>query len=352
MSLSTSSPRTESARRTGQGSVLTKDGLKVWLGRLLESHRVIAPAVEDGVLFFQPVSRPQDVVLEGKTAISPKGWVHPQTEVLFRVERRDGATALESPEEPPQQVLFGVRPCDARGIKHIDKVMLAEPSDGLYARRRERTALVGLACSQAWPECFCTSLGLAPDDASDVDVMLTLAGDIFLARAVTEKGKALLELAPLEDAPAGEPAVAQLAKFPTDGLAPAMKANFDSKYWAAVADRCIHCNICTFVCADCYCFDVRDAHVGGTVERLRCWDSCQAYGFTRIAGGYERRATKGERMRQRFAHKLLYYPEQFGEPLCTGCGRCVVACPVNIDIREIIQDVLKMGVKSATARAE
>ncbi|MBL7119452.1 MAG: 4Fe-4S binding protein, partial [Dehalococcoidia bacterium] len=29
-----------------------------------------------------------------------------------------------------------------------------------------------------------------------------------------------------------------------------------------------------------------------------------------------------------------------------GCGRCVRACPVNIDIREIIQDVQKLGVKS------
>jgi predicted aldo/keto reductase-like oxidoreductase len=48
-------------------------------------------------------------------------------------------------------------------------------------------------------------------------------------------------------------------------------------------------------------------------------------------------------MRQRFSHKLLYFPEQFGPLHCVGCGRCVRACPVNIDIREIMQDVQRMG---------
>ncbi len=337
-------------------AVMDRDGLKAWLGRLIEGRRVIAPAVEDGILLFQVVSRAEDVVLEGKAAISPKSWVHPQTEVLFRVNKKNGAAALEV-DEPQEQVIFGLHPCDARGIRHIDKVMLQAPEDGNYARRRAKTALVGLACKEAAPECFCTSLGCGPDDASDVDVMLIPAGDAFIVEAKTEKGKALAALAPTRES-AATPTVAKVPAFATKDLAAAMKAAFDGKYWANVADRCIHCSICTYVCADCYCFDVRDSNAGGCSERLRCWDSCQSYGFTRIAGGYERRATKGERMRQRFGHKLLYYLEQFGEPLCTGCGRCVTACPVNIDIREIIQDVLKMhaqssqaGVQSVTTRA-
>jgi predicted aldo/keto reductase-like oxidoreductase len=34
--------------------------------------------------------------------------------------------------------------------------------------------------------------------------------------------------------------------------------------------------------------------------------------------------------------KFCYYPEDFG-PL--GCGRCVVSCPVAIDITEVMRDV-------------
>ena len=76
---------------------------------------------------------------------------------------------------------------------------------------------------------------------------------------------------------------------------------------------------------------------------MRSWESCQSPGFTRIAGGHDPRPTKGARLRQRFYHKLLYFPENFGSISCVGCGRCVRACPVNIDIREIITDIQKLG---------
>jgi len=104
--------------------------------------------------------------------------------------------------------------------------------------------------------------------------------------------------------------------------------------------------MCSYVCPTCYCFDVRDYTDKGKIERVRSWESCQSPGFTKIAGGYDPRANKGSRLRQRFGHKLIYFPEHFGPLHCIGCGRCVRACPVNIDIREIIQDVQKLGVKS------
>ncbi|NLJ72348.1 MAG: 4Fe-4S binding protein, partial [Syntrophomonadaceae bacterium] len=31
--------------------------------------------------------------------------------------------------------------------------------------------------------------------------------------------------------------------------------------------------------------------------------------------------------------------ERYGPSLCTGCGRCVVVCPVGINITTIIQDI-------------
>ena len=87
----------------------------------------------------------------------------------------------------------------------------------------------------------------------------------------------------------------------------------------------------------CYCFDVRDrALADGTIERLRCWDSCQGVQCFAIAGGHNPRPTQAARQRQRYMHKFLYYPEREGVALCVGCGRCVVDCPVNIDIREVI----------------
>jgi Fe-S oxidoreductase len=128
------------------------------------------------------------------------------------------------------------------------------------------------------------------------------------------------------------------------------KSTFDDVYWERLADRCIHCNLCAYVCPCCYCFDIRDYALKGRVERVRSWESCQAAGFARLAGGYDPRPSKGAKLRQRFYHKFLYYPTQFkGQVKCTGCGRCVRACPVNIDIREIVSDMQKIGAKVARA---
>jgi sulfhydrogenase subunit beta (sulfur reductase) len=104
----------------------------------------------------------------------------------------------------------------------------------------------------------------------------------------------------------------------------------------------LHCNICAYVCPTCYCFDVRDYPDKGKVERVRSWESCQSPGFSLTAGGYDPRTTKGERLRQRFSHKFLYFPERFQDAACIGCGRCVKACPVNIDIREVISDLQQL----------
>jgi ferredoxin len=77
----------------------------------------------------------------------------------------------------------------------------------------------------------------------------------------------------------------------------------------------------------------------GEFERIRCWDSCAGENYRRIAGGHKPRAEKGERLRNRFLCKFHYYPEQYGMGeafACTGCGRCIEACPVNVDITEVM----------------
>ncbi len=120
--------------------------------------------------------------------------------------------------------------------------------------------------------------------------------------------------------------------------------HFDDPYWAGLAERCLSCKICSYVCPTCRCFDVRDYTVARgpgyqKIERLRCWDSCMAEGYRRIAGGHNPRAAKGQRLRNRFYCKFDYYPADFGPLACVGCGRCIDQCPVNVDITEVLQAV-------------
>jgi ferredoxin len=58
------------------------------------------------------------------------------------------------------------------------------------------------------------------------------------------------------------------------------------------------------------------------------------------ASGHNPRPTKVERTRQRVMHKFAYWVDLINEIGCTGCGRCVEYCPVNIDIREITAKAL------------
>ena len=55
-------------------------------------------------------------------------------------------------------------------------------------------------------------------------------------------------------------------------------------------------------------YDIKEFNTGNGVVRYRCWDSCMYSEFTRMAHG-NNRLTQKERFRQRFMHKLVYYPE-------------------------------------------
>lgn len=323
---------------------ISRQNLMTWLNQLQESRRLVAPSKVDDLLLFREIEKTEDIVFDyDNTTLSPKEWFFPKTETILRVHSKNGGLELVPEEVTRETVIFGIRPCDARGITILDMPYVDEPADTLYQQHREKTALVGIACLKACPECFCTSMGSGPDDTAGLDIMLTEVEDGYLVDLITDKGRALLPESLLSETKQARPQLAEPATVHSEGITRSMREAFDDPYWSRLADRCIHCNICSYVCPTCYCFDIRDYSGKDGVERVRSWESCQSPGFTKIAGGHDPRASKGTRMRQRFAHKLLYFPEQFGPLHCVGCGRCVRACPVNIDIREIIEDVQKLG---------
>jgi ferredoxin len=77
-------------------------------------------------------------------------------------------------------------------------------------------------------------------------------------------------------------------------------------------------------------------------ERIRVWDSCSSEAYRKIAGGHNPRQAKGERLRNRVFCKFNYYPSQYGMTACTGCGRCIAHCPVNIDLVETLAQLAEV----------
>jgi ferredoxin len=324
--------------------IIDKSELESWLGKIIQERTLVAPRRINDLTLFRPVKLVDDIVFDYQnTDLSPKEYFFLRTDTLFTAEPKDGDIELTPAIIEGETVLFGVRPCDARGIAMLDSPYMDDPADSLWAQRREKTIIIGLACTKPSPQCFCNSLGSAPNDSSSVDIMLTEIDNGYAVEAITEKGELLLQGVELKDSDVTPPVPSCDTSVPADGIVEAVQKGFEDPFWSRLADRCIHCNVCAYVCPTCYCFDIRDRTDKGKIERIRTWESCQSKGFTRIAGGHDPRAEKGSRLRQRFCHKLLYFPQQFGPVACVGCGRCVVSCPVNIDIREIISDIQKLG---------
>jgi len=343
---------------------ITDAQLRGWLAQLIAESTVIAPrrAGED-LLLYQPVEDPDAICYDfGRSTVSPREFFLPATEALLTVERvrqataGDGATAgnatvagqwevkLTEPHLQHDQVLFAVRPCDVHALTALDALMLKEPADAYYAERRARTTLIGLACEQMGSSCFCTSLGLSPDDGAGMDVMLYRADGGYILEILTDKGRvALASQAPVDFEGSRPQRAWPEAAYQVPPRA-VWTDHFNDPYWASLAERCLSCKICSYICPTCRCFDVRDYTVAQAagyqkIERLRCWDSCMAEGYRRIAGGHNPRAAKAQRLRNRFYCKFDYYPADFGPLACVGCGRCVDQCPVNVDITEVLQDV-------------
>ncbi len=340
----------------GPGWRLSAAEVKEWLAGLLAAGRqVIAPAGDGGLLLFRQVRSVDDVRLEetGHARWSPKEFLFPRTETLMSYTFDDGGVRL-APARPAEteQVLFGVRPCDAAGLMRLDDVFLGGGDrDELYADRRRRTTVVSLACAIARPECFCTAVGGAPDgtDGSDAQLLPLPAPDDYLLRALTPKGRELLGgLGPGWPAATGEDwaqagaqaerVTTEIGRSPLAGDLPErLTGTFGLPLWGTLAERCLGCGICAYVCPSCSCFDISDQANAYCGTRCRSWDTCTLAGFTRHASGHNPRPDQPSRYRQRVLHKFAYFPlEREGRLMCVGCGRCVALCPAGMDIRSAV----------------
>jgi ferredoxin len=320
-----------------------------WLDNAAKNTNLIAPKDTNGVLLYRPVQNVKEIVWDyTRPVLSSKEFFFPSTDRLLIIEKNGQSIKLTETIPDQKQVIFGIRPCDARGITALDALFIdSEPVDLNYAQRRHKSLIIGMACNEMGETCFCTSTGGAPDDPTGMDILLKLVDGGFAVQAITDKGKEIVKdewVTKNDDRefPKYRSAI-QNSQFKIPKL-DAWPPQFNDQYWEDMSERCLSCRICAYVCPTCRCFDVRDEPVQSsngtsTFERVRCWDSCTGEVYRRIAGGHNPRAEKGQRLRNRFFCKFYYYPEQYDTVACTGCGRCIDSCPVNIDITEVLDHV-------------
>ena len=287
-----------------------------------------------------------------KTVNSPKDYFFPQSETLYNCYKENGKIVIDPAELTNKPfVVFGMKACDLKGIEVLDRVFLSDPVDTYYKARREHGIIVAMACHEPEETCFCNVFG-ADASMPAGDIAVWGINDDFYWKALTEKGEKLTkEVRSLLDEVADTAAVekeqenikAVINKLPyshlnMDKFTPkALDELFNSPKWEQLSSTCLACGTCTFVCPTCQCYDIKDYNTGKGVQRFRCWDSCMYSDFTMMAHG-NNRTTQLQRFRQRFMHKLVYFPaNNDGIYSCAGCGRCVSKCPSALNIVKVIK---------------
>ncbi len=339
--------------------VTDKAGLQKFYEAIMTSHETYAPVEKFGKFDFKRVAGLSECDPESPIAKtqSIKPLFFPRSAKVMKYVATSAGTDLSEVDEDHlavKRVILGAKHCDARSLQVLDKVYNWDYIDTDYQKRRENTVIISTRCDKADTHCFCTSLDYDVEnlDAMDVLVVNGADGKIYIT-ARTVKGEEFL----------GDSVMRYALRVTDDAAAPDLKNQydafaasfrlkmnykevneklskiFDTPEFENVSGNCISCNTCAFVCPTCHCFKISDEKVKDTGVRYKSYDSCNNGYFTLMAGGHNPRPVKYRRWRQRAMHKFVYYKERFGENLCVGCGKCTIACPVNISIFEVVNQV-------------
>ncbi len=328
---------------------------KISKGKLIEllkavstDHELYAPTIQNGTLSFHIISTVQDVVLDYRnTPVSAKELFLPRAEVVYEF---DGEKFLNDILPEQERIIFGMRPCDCRALTLLDLNFDTEQiKDPFYVKRRQNTVVVALGCNQPLSSCFCTAIGGDPYGQEGADVQMADVGDSLLAKAISPKGSKFLQQYDKFFSESGSANWEKLSKEAASkikykpqiaNIKSDLDERFESDVWEMVSQKCLGCGVCSYLCPTCYCFDLVNEKTAAGTKKVRTWDCCMFAPFTLHASGHNPRPINSARLRQKLMHKFNYYYERYGVNSCVGCGRCVRSCPVNLDIRNVLEQII------------
>lgn len=256
--------------------------------------------------------------------------------------------------------IVGAKACDLKGFKVQDFVyMEGDFKDPFYIRAREENLVIAADCTCAIDTCFCLAVGVNPYPTEGFDISLSEVSSGFIIETGSDKGRSIVEknsglFAEAPDALVGErdkirkkvtedvrSGMRKVGVPSQDNFEGIIQRNYDSTIWEDEAKTCVECGACNTICPTCHCFLLYDQKSEDAMERLRVWDSCMVKDFALVAAGVNPRSSLWMRLRNRFEKKFDFFPKLAGIYACTGCGRCVSACPAEIDIRKVLQRLVK-----------
>ena len=335
---------------------ISKNNLFKLLNALKSNYEVYIPIKKGEQRFYKKYIEPTDDIVIGEVRpFEPvKAFFAQAREVVAEGFKDNIPHALDKPF-----AIVGVKACDLKGFKVQDHVFKNHDyKDPFYLKNREQNLIISADCTLAIDTCFCLALGIKPYPEGDFDINLSQAKDGFIAEAGSEKGKGLLKKysSLFQQPPKAFVNEKKLIRagvtkeveknikdngIPHEGLYKGIiENNYESDIWGDEAKTCVECGACNTICPTCHCFLLYDEKNEKKMERLRIWDSCMIKDFASVAGGANPRPKLWMRLRNRFEKKFDFFPKVAEIYACTGCGRCITACPAKIDIRKVLKKLV------------
>jgi len=293
---------------------------------LRRKYTVIAP-VQKEITRYSIVGDDDKVMLE-QPLYPAKKFFLPLKEELFNFHKNK----IKSSEPKIEKRIIILTKCDANALFVLDKILLEKPEDPYYKERRKKTMIIQFSPATRPLNYFGDKMDLI--DFCDIKMyntngMIVLKPESHFGMKLLHKLKLQRYHTPLEEEETSDELQKKEIKEPNDNI------------WEREAKKCLSCSSCTTVCPTCCCFEIFDdielEHSTGA--RKRDWSSCQQLDFTEVAGGHVFRRDRQLRVKHRILHKFKYFKDRFGMQMCVGCGRCITACPTEINIHEIIKEL-------------
>jgi sulfhydrogenase subunit beta (sulfur reductase) len=325
---------------------LKKNNLFPFLEIISEKADLWAPVKKGDKHAFQEISDFSQIEMSTtRTILPPRKIFLPPAFNMFNTSEK-GYT--EDLSHASKKILFGIHPCDIHGLLTLDSFHKQAFLDPYYLKARENTLIIGLSC---WPDEYCFAKSTNTHIIEEgYDLFLTNLEHFFIVWIGSSQGDDLIRLKPelfdedLTDKDIQTYLNWQMERdkaYKWDLNFTAMPDLFELKYndplWEKLGDACLACGSCSNVCPTCNCYNIMDKQfLGGKDGKLlRHWDACTLEEYSEVAGGENFREKRSDRLKLWYTHKLQAYISKYGKPSCVGCGRCIVTCPVGINVRTV-----------------
>jgi len=326
---------------------LQKERLFPFLEAVSEKCDLWAPVKKTGDKHvFEEVKDFSQIDLDyTRTILPPKKILLPPSFNMFTA-KKGGYEENFSHVSP--KILFGVHTCDIHGLLTMDRFYSYVYDDPYYLRARENTYILGHSC---WPDehCLCKSTNTHIVEEG-YDLFFTALEDSYIVWIGSSRGDDLIRLKPElfeEDIDPKdiqefirwreERAKAFQTEIDFSSMPDLMELKYNDPLWEKLGNACLACGSCSNVCPTCTCYNVLDKPALGedfsAIER--CWDACTLENYSEVAGGENFREDRAKRLKLWYTHKLQAYISKYGKPACVGCGRCIVTCPVDINVKTV-----------------